>query len=241
MELLKDDEIKWNIRLNTERQYWKKNLLGEFIPIPKDCPLYKYTSLHASEIESLNNPIIYRCNKCKKAIYIRDHTIYGKFPPTPVSIIHIIIKFWLTDELNTTQIFEKLTKNIGIRISTIQIVRNILTILRQCIAHYFKDKYEIELLATENERKKFAIDESLLTHIDGHQVWLVGIINTQTKDFRLIPVYNRNYTILKNIITKFVEKGNVLISDAWAGYNGFSSADSGYIHIVHNHGHGLFG
>lgn len=177
--------------------------------------------MHASENESLNNPIIYRCNKCKKAIYLRDHTIYGKFPRTPALIIPIIIKLWIIDEKNTTQIFEKLTNNSGIRISTIQTVRNILTILKQCIAHYFKDKYEIELLATENENKKFAVDETLITHINGHQVWLVGIINTQTKDFRLIPVYNRNYTILNYIITKFVEKGNVLISDSWAGYNGF--------------------
>lgn len=33
MENLKDDEVKWNIKINTEREYWKKNLLGVFIPI----------------------------------------------------------------------------------------------------------------------------------------------------------------------------------------------------------------
>lgn len=41
MELLKDDEIKWNIRINTEKEYWKNNLLGEFILIPTACSLCK--------------------------------------------------------------------------------------------------------------------------------------------------------------------------------------------------------
>ena len=58
----------------------------------------------------------------------------------------------------------------------------------------------------------------------------MGIINTQTKDFGIVPVYNRNSNNLKNIIIKFVEKGNVIISDVWVGYNNFSSANSGYIH-----------
>ena len=44
------------------------------------------------------------------------------------------------------------------------------------------------------------------------------------------PVYNRISNNLKNIIIKFVEKGNVIISDVWVGYNNFSSANSGYIH-----------
>ena len=69
----------------------------------------------------------------------------------------------------------------------------------------------------------------------------MGIINIQTKDFGIVPVYNRNSNNLKNIIIKFVEKGNVIISYAWAGYNSFSSANSGYIHIVHNHGYDQFG
>lgn len=96
-------------------------------------------------------------------------------------------------------------------------------------------------MASENETKKFAFDESLVTHINGKKFWLMGIINTQSKDFCIVPVYYRNSNNLKNIIIKFVEKGNVIISYAWAGYNSFSSANSGYIHIVHKHGHGQFG
>ena len=105
MENLKDDEVKWNIKINTEREYWKKNLLGVFIPIPKSCPLCKYNILHSYENETLNNPILYRCNKCKKVIYIRELKIYGKFPCISASLIHIIIKLWIIEQLNTTQIF----------------------------------------------------------------------------------------------------------------------------------------
>ena len=96
-------------------------------------------------------------------------------------------------------------------------------------------------MASEKETKKFAVDESLVTHIKGKKVCLVGIINTQSNDFCIVPVYYRNSNNLKNIIIKFVEKGNVIISYTWTGYNSFSSANSGYIHIAHKHGHGQFG
>ena len=41
-------------------------------------------------------------------------------------------------------------------------------------------------------------------------------------------------------ISKFVKKGNILITDAWNGYNYFSNIAAGYLHIVHNHEHGDF-
>ena len=87
----------------------------------------------------------------------------------------------------------------------------------------------------------FAIDESLFIHLDNRQLWVIGIINTITKKFRLELSFTRDASVLKNIIQKHIKKGNVIVSDAWAGYNWLSDAQFGYAHHVHNHGHGDFG
>ena len=40
------DEIKWNIDIFTERNYWKANLIKKFIIIPKACPLCASNNIH---------------------------------------------------------------------------------------------------------------------------------------------------------------------------------------------------
>ena len=86
----------------------------------------------------------------------------------------------------------------------------------------------------------FAIDELLFVHLDNQQLWVIGIINTITKKFRLELSFTRNATVLKTIIQKHIKRGNVIVSDAWAGYNWLSEAQYGYVHHIHNHGHGDF-
>jgi hypothetical protein len=46
------------------------------------------------------------------------------------------------------------------------------------------------------------VDESLFTHIQGSQKWVVGLINTSNKKIRLEVVYNRNEATIKIIIKK---------------------------------------
>lgn len=72
------------------------------------------------------------------------------------------------------------------------------------------------------------------------QLWIFGMIDTQSKNFRLFPIFIRGEALLKKIIEENVKRCNLIISDAWAGYNWISSPNSGYVYIVHNHGHGLF-
>ena len=52
--------------------------------------------------------------------------------------------------------------------------------------------------------------------------------------------FNRNADILKKIIFKHVLKGNIIVYYSWSGYNWISQPQSGYIHSIHNHGHGDF-
>ena len=51
----------------------------------------------------------------------------------------------------------------------------------------------------------------------------------------------RNADTLKKIVAKHAKVGNIIVTDQWAGYIWINHPNSGYIHSVHNHGHGDFG
>ena len=75
--------------------------------------------------------------------------------------------------------------------------------------------------------KQFSIDESLFSHTDiGDKIWVLGIIDNQTKDFRLNISLKRDQNVLKSFITRYVEPGNTIITDGWSGYNFLGSLDN---------------
>lgn len=94
------------------------------------------------------------------------------------------------------------------------------------------------MLGDENKNGFFAVDESLFGHIEGKQLWLLGIINN---DFRIEPTYKRNIEDLKKFISKQVAKGNNICTDGWQEYDYLDDPQSGYHRYRHNHGGGDFG
>ena len=80
----------------------------------------------------------------------------------------------------------------------------------------------------------------MFNHINESQIWYLGIINNQSKTFRLEAALNRSEARLKKFILKYVPIGNTIISDGWAGYRFLDSGNSGYHHIVTNHSIGNF-
>ena len=87
----------------------------------------------------------------------------------------------------------------------------------------------------------FSIDETLICHKDGKQLWLLGAVNNNTKSFRIEGTYSRDTEATKKFIEKFIEKGNTIITDGWMSYNYLDQVNSGYTHIKYNHGAGSFG
>ena len=83
-----------------------------------------------------------------------------------------------------------------------------------------------------------AVDESLFSHLNDEQIWLVGLINLRTNDIRLELVENRSSETLKLIIEKHVKNGNTIVTDSWAGYNCLDDINSGYYHMKYNHTEG---
>ena len=55
-----------------------------------------------------------------------------------------------------------------------------------------RDLYELEILANENELRKIAMDESLFTHMNNKPLWVIGLIDTNSKKIRLIPIFTRD-------------------------------------------------
>ena len=92
----------------------------------------------------------------------------------------------------------------------------------------------------EDKNSFLAIDESLFGHRQGKQLWIIGAINTQSKEFRLEGVYERNGENIKKFITKYIESGNNIITDGWSGYN-FLNNNPSYNNICHILGGGDFG
>jgi hypothetical protein len=85
-----------------------------------------------------------------------------------------------------------------------------------------------------------AIDESLFTHYEQGQVWVVGGIETKLKNIRLDIIRVRNSSNLEKFILNHFREDTHFTHDSWAGYN-FLNNNISYIHETHVNGGGDFG
>ena len=93
-------------------------------------------------------------------------------------------------------------KKINININTI---KEIYQKIRFVIYRYFYILYQSEYLAESDSDDFYAIEESLFTHTNNHtQIWVIGIINNRTKDFRLETSTTRNTSTMKKFLSKFI-------------------------------------
>ena len=84
---------------------------------------------------------------------------------------------------------------------------------------YLRNIYALERLAPKNSNYVICADESLFTHKEGEQTWVLGLINLENNDIRLEIISNRNEATLKSIIEKHMGIGNTVYTDSWLGYN----------------------
>jgi len=75
--------------------------------------------------------------------------------------------------------------------------------IRNIIAKYYYIEYQSEILGPKDFNNKYSVDERLISHTkNGEQIWVLGIIDNLSKDFRLDLSLNRNQQILKKYILK---------------------------------------
>lgn len=106
--------------------------------------------------------------------------------------------------------------------------------MRYIIYKYDYILYQSSYLDERNSHD-YAIDESLFIHGgNDDKVWVIGIINTRTNEFRLEASKTSDTNTMKRFLLKFIDSGNTIISDIWVGYN-FISNFNNYSHEWLNH------
>ena len=60
--------------------------------------------------------------------------------------------------------------------------------------------YSSEAISFQNKNEFFSMDESLINHKNGRQIWLLGVINNQNKNFRIEGTFNRDTTAISKFI-----------------------------------------
>ena len=85
--------------------------------------------------------------------------------------------------------------------------------LRKNTAPHIKCVYILESIAKVNENAFISCDKSLFTHILDKQLWVVGLINSNTKELRMELTYSHDQNTLKKIIAKRIPVGNNIIKN----------------------------
>ncbi len=233
----------WKIDIEKERDFIKKHIILTFITLPELCPYCKKGKVGLRNNNSINNPILGKCNyyKCTRNLYLRNRTIFQFNSKTPYSIIYKILNYWLIEEKNAVKIKKSLEENYNINNININIIFELFTNFRKAISSDLRNKYCLDRLANTNSHQQISIDESLFIHWEGIQVWVVGLINLNTDEIRLEIVENRDQQTMKTIIEKHICKGNIINADSWPAYNFLDNIDSGFLHNSYNHNRGIFG
>ena len=135
-----------------------------------------------------------------------------------MKLISELIKIFLTLDFNAQKAFNYLNNDLKISCSN-ELINKVYKEIRNIIPKYLFLEYERNLLGSRHENKFYAIDECNILNIGNIHIWLLGIIETGTKNFLLAPTLSLDSDTLKNFITKYVEKGNQIITDGWVVYD----------------------
>ena len=236
------NKTNWGVSIVYERKFWYNYIIGIFIIIPQIFKECNKGLVYTKENNSIINPILAKCNyyKCKKEIYLRIGSIFELHNKISASVLYNILKLWLAEDKNVVQIAIKLKEMYNLHNIDNRFIYKFLQDCRISIANYIRHCYILDPLAGKNAYNHISLDESLFSHLNNKQQWVIGLINCETKDIRLEIVENRDTDTLKQIIEKNVLPGNYITTDAWKSYTFLDYSYSGYIHDVYNHARGNF-
>ena len=139
------------------------------------------------------------------------------------------------------QIANKLSEIYSIQNADKRMIYNYIGNMREIIANYLRRDYSLDPLAQKNAFNHITYEESLFSHINRQQIWVVGLYNNESNELRVEIVPNRDGSTLKSLIENNVPIGNYIVTDAWNGSSFLDSPASGYIHHTHVHGKNDFG
>ena len=143
----------------------------------------------------------------QKNTFLKEYTIFGHFPKTIASTILFILKLWLFESKNASEIYSKVSNYYYNFPLSNQKILEIISCMKNIFAYYLKDLYKIEDISTPNEKENFAVDESLFITCNNLQYWVIGIINVATKVISLEISPIRDTNVLKAIIKTHIKSG----------------------------------
>ena len=150
------------------------------------------------------------------------------------------MKTFILFDFNAQKAYKYFIEELNIDVSK-NIISKVYKEMTQIISKYLNIEYQSNLLGELNLCKYYSVDECNIITIKDTHVWLLGIIDNETKDFRIEPTLSRDSATLKNFINKYIPTGNYIVTDGWRGYDFLEAPDSGYRRFKHHHGGGDFG
>ena len=151
-----------------------------------------------------------------------------------MSILVQSIEALICDGKNVTNNFEYINEKYKLSAAGQKTIFKFFTIIRKCFAQYYEETYKLEKLVYDNEHKNVCVDESLFVHNSvEEQIWVIGLIEVESKKIRLELVKERSSEVLKKIILHHVGINNTIITDGWEGYSWINQYR--YDHLVHLH------
>ena len=91
--------------------------------------------------------------------------------------------------------------------------------MRKVIYLYYLFEFTVEEFSDEDTHKYYSVDESYFNKSRmGEQIWILEIMNNDTKNFRIVASKTRDGVTLKAFITCFIKRGNYIVSDGRYDY-----------------------
>ena len=215
------NNLDWGLAFGVEKNFWQNTIIPNMIYLPKICPLCKKESfrIYEKKKEDIINPFYLVCNQktCKKKRSLRYYSFLSFAKRIPASIIHAILYSFI-DKKSAKEIESTLKSQFKL-IPSYSTIRNILSKFRCCIAEYLKYQYKIRQIGGSPDLNRIvALDESLIIHDNGSQIWLAGCIDTSTKAVRIDVIPSRTSENIKIFVQNHILPGSHITHDGWAGY-----------------------
>ena len=177
---MESDPISYAIVL-----YKKGYLVG-----PKVCVCGNKCFNIYKDLKYKTNQCSFSCNnyKCKRKFPITINSFFQNFPNQNIRLISEIMKCFLIREFNAAKAYKYINNELKLFVSD-KLIRKVFTEMRKIICKYLKIEYQSKPLGEKDAEKYFSVDESLINHYKGKKVWLLGISDNLSKDFRIEASY----------------------------------------------------
>ena len=180
-----------------------------YIAPPEMCPCGN-TKIYLNKFNRNKiHPYCFRCTKkeCRKIFPLLKSSFFDEFSSKPLAVLIDIFRCFMDYKFNIQEAMNFLRKTKHQEISE-KFIRNFYNKMRKYIYLYYILEYATENMRTEIANKFYSSDESLFSHyIKRNSLFLLGIIDNSTKNFRLNLAKDRDSRTIETFILKAIPNG----------------------------------